>query len=147
MIVPPLLHYDGFVRSLMRSLAVLGAVVLLTACDEVAGPSAALNERFTLARGETSEVQPIRTFITFVGVDGDSRCPGDALCITGGDARVLIDVQSTGPGRRYELHTGDLKPVVHDGSTITMVDLRPYPFSSLPPIQPDDYRVTLTVSR
>src|SRR5690349_10698799 len=101
-------------RSLVITLVLAMSAALTIGCDEIAGPSAPLEQRFTLARGETSEVIPIRTFITFVAVEGDSRCPGDAICITGGDARVLIDVRSTGPARRYELHTGDMQPVTHD---------------------------------
>ncbi len=91
-------------------------------------------------------VQGTRTSITFTGVEGDSRCPADAICIQGGDARVKIDVESDGSLHRYELHTGDMKPVEHEGLTITLVQLSPYPFSSTT-INPEDYRATLTVSR
>ena len=131
----------------MRCLTIALAALLLSACTDMTGPSVALNERFTIAPGETAQVTTTRTSITFVGVDPDSRCPGDAICIHGGDARVLIDVRSSGPLRRYELHTSDLTPVVHDGLTIAMTDLQPYPFASLPPIKPADYRVTLTVTK
>jgi hypothetical protein len=131
----------------MRFLTMTLAALSLVACSDMTGPSVMLNERFTLAPGETAQVTTIRTSITFIGVDQDSRCPGDAICVTAGDARVLIDVQSTGPTRRYELHTSDLKPVVHDDLRIAVTDLQPYPFASLPPIKPADYRVTLNATK
>ena len=39
-----------------------------------------------------------------------------------------------------------MRPVQHDGRTITLLQVAPYPFSTRP-IQPQDYRVTLKVSR
>ena len=45
-----------------------------------------------------------------------------------------------------ELHTGDMQPVRHDELTIHLVQLAPYPFSSRP-FTPDEYRVTLRVTR
>ncbi len=130
----------------MRLRLLLLTLLAFTACNDLTGPTVSLNERFTLAPGETAQLKTLRTFITVIGVEGDSRCPADAFCIQGGDARVQIDVQSNGPKRRHELHTGDLRPVVHGDLTITMTDLQPYPFSARI-IKPEDYRVTLTVTR
>jgi len=85
--------------------------------------------------------------LRFDGVSGDSRCPGDAICIQGGDALVQIAVlPRRGTARSYDLHTGDMRPVAHEDLTIALVELSPYPFSSRP-IQPSDYRATLRVSR
>jgi hypothetical protein len=39
-----------------------------------------------------------------------------------------------------------VKPVVHEGLTIALVELMPYPFSART-IAPTDYRATLTVTR
>ena len=44
------------------------------------------------------------------------------------------------------LQTGDLRPVVHNGLTIALVQLSPYPFSART-IAPDEYRATLKVTR
>ena len=86
--------------------------------------------------------------LRFEGVTDDSRCPADALCIQGGDAIVRIAVTPAGGARvDLELHTGDMKPVTYRGLTIALVQLVPYPFSSLPPIGPQDYRATLRVTR
>jgi hypothetical protein len=39
-----------------------------------------------------------------------------------------------------------MEPVTHDGLTISLVELQPYPFSSRT-IEPGDYRATLRVTR
>ena len=131
----------------MRRLVLLLTLALCTACNEVVGPSVEFNEQFTLAPGETASVKGTRTSITFVGVEGDSRCPADAICIQGGDALVHVTATTPQSSRDYELHTGDMRPVQHEGLTIALVQVQPYPFSSRPPITPDDYRVTLKVTR
>ena len=128
--------------------AVALAVLALAACDEsVTAPTVALNQEFVLAPRESAKIADTGLSIRFVGVRGDSRCPADAVCIQGGDAIVDIEVLSFGGGRQgYELHTGNLQPVVHEGLTIALVKLEPYPFSSRT-IQPDEYRATLLVTR
>ena len=84
--------------------------------------------------------------IRFGGVTGDSRCPIDVFCVTGGDAIVEIAVRSrSGPEIRYDLHTGDLRPVQHRTLTITLVQLAPDPFSTQT-IPPEAYRATLRVT-
>jgi hypothetical protein len=40
-----------------------------------------------------------------------------------------------------------MRPVQYNGYTINLVQLVPYPFSSLPAIKPDEYRTTLKVTR
>lgn len=131
------------------SLAIL-CLLVATACDEKSptAPTVPLNERFTLAPGERAAVTGAGFVVEFQGVTNDSRCPGDAICITGGDAIVQVRVTDSGEAR-YELHTGDSfrASAVHRDARIELVSLEPYPFSSLPPIQPGDYRATLTVTR
>ena len=124
------------------------AMFALAACDESpTAPTIGLSQEFVLAPGEAATIANTGFRIRFVGVRGDSRCPADAVCILGGDAVVAIEVLSFGGGRHeYDLHTGDLRPVVHEGFTIALVKLEPYPFSSRT-IQPDEYRATLRVTR
>jgi hypothetical protein len=106
-----------------------------------------LNEQFVLAPDEAATILDAGIRVRFVGVLGDSRCPADAVCVTGGDAIVRIEVLSFGAGLQpYELHTGDMRPVQHGNLTIALVQLDPYPFSA-GRIQPDDYRATFRVSR
>jgi hypothetical protein len=124
------------------------AMLALVACDEgPTAPTVGLNQEFVLAPGEVAKLADTGLRLRFVEVRGDSRCPADAICIHGGDALVRIDVLSFGGGAQaYDLHTGDMRPAVHEGFTIALVNLAPYPFSSKT-ILPDEYRATLRVTR
>jgi hypothetical protein len=84
--------------------------------------------------------------VRFVNVVGDSRCPGDALCIAGGDAIVRIDITVGGVNAARDLHTGTMQPVTHQGVRVELVSLDPYPFASRP-FHPSEYRATLRVVR
>ena len=101
---------------------------------------------FTLAPGEGRRIEAESATVTFVGVSGDSRCPADAICVWGGSATVTIAVASGVASQGHELLTGDMRPVVHNGLTIALVQLSPYPFSSRT-IAPGEYRATLKVTR
>lgn len=127
---------------------VLGVVVgTLAACDEsMTGPSVALDKTFVVAPGEVVSITDTSALLQFHGVDGDSRCPADAICIQGGDAVVRVSVTTGGRRRDYELHTGSMQPVRHDDLTIALVELSPYPFSSRT-IAPGEYRASLRVTR
>jgi len=124
----------------------LVSLVTLTACGGPSAPAVRLNEKFVLRRGEAVTIADTGIAIRFAGVEGDSRCPADALCIQGGDAIVRIEVTSAnGSVTTYDLHTGDMRPAVLGSLTIALVQLSPYPFSARP-IEPDDYRATLRVT-
>jgi len=135
----------------MRPFLVVLCLLAVTACDEQnpVGPTVGVNERFTLAPNEVATVRDLGLNVQFVNVTGDSRCPGDAICIQGGDALVHVRVLEGGAVSSYELHTGDSSraTVTHNQVRISLIELQPYPFSSRPPIVPGDYRATLTVSR
>jgi hypothetical protein len=119
----------------------------MTACaGSASAPTTPVDTEFTLAPGEGRAIEDESVTIRFVGVSGDSRCPADALCIQGGSAAVGIAVVSGLSTRAYELHTGNMEPVFHDGLRIALVNLSPYPFSSRT-IPPGEYRATLKVSR
>jgi hypothetical protein len=105
-----------------------------------------LNSEFVLAPGEAAFIDDATASVRFNRVSGDSRCPADVVCIQGGDAIVSVTVTTTSGSRDHELHTGSMAPVRHDDLTITLVQLMPYPFSS-GPIQPNDYRATLLVTK
>ena len=130
--------------------ALLGMCLLVaTAClrDSPVAPTP-VDRQVVLAAGAQTAVEGAGVSIRFEGVSGDSRCPGDAICITGGDAVVRITVlPAGGAAAAYDLHTGDMRPITHGALTIALVELSPYPFSSLPKIEPGDYRATLRVTR
>jgi len=106
-----------------------------------------ISREVVLAPGQTVSVSDAGIALRFDGVSGDSRCPIDAICIQGGDALVQIVVlPARGGSQAYALHTGDMRPVIHEDLTIALVELSPYPFSARP-ILPADYRATLRVTR
>jgi hypothetical protein len=113
----------------------------------VVGPANPIDRPFTLAVGDSTTISNANLAVEFTGVTGDSRCPADAICIQGGDAIVHIRVTGNGSAT-YELHTGDTSraTAAHGPYRISLVELKPYPFSSSP-IQPGDYRATLIVRR
>jgi hypothetical protein len=135
----------------MRPLVAVLCLLAATACDENSpiGPSYPLNQRFTIAAGETAIVEGAGLRLQFLRVTGDSRCPADALCILGGDAIVHVQVMDDDGGRAdYQLHTGDpaRAAVTHRQVRIELVELQPYPFSNRA-ITPGDYRATLIATR
>jgi len=130
----------------MRHALIAIAVAVCAACSP-ASPTARLNENFVLSPGESTSVSGTNVIVRFVGVQGDSRCPADAVCIQGGDAIVRVEVlPSTGGATTYDLHTANSQPVRHVDVFIALVELAPYPFASRP-TQPGDYRATLRVTR
>lgn len=138
-----------FVR--MRELACLVAMLLALVAEgcssSPSAPSADLNESITLSLGQTVRLSEARFSLTFDGVSSDSRCPGDAICITGGDAVVDVTVAPwVGSAVRYQLHTGGVGEVRHGSYTIALEQLMPYPFSSRP-FDPASYQATLRVTQ
>ena len=132
---------------MMRFIPAAITLVALAGCQSSSvGPSTPATREVVVAQGATTTITNGLT-VKFVAVAGDSRCPGDATCITGGDAVVKLQVTSGGAAREVELHTGNQQPVTSDGATFELLQLMPYPFSSLPPIAPGDYRATLRVTR
>jgi hypothetical protein len=122
------------------------ASVLAFACDNPAGPTPVLGDEFTLAPGEQAQVEGTQLGVKFISVAGDSRCPMNALCITGGDALVKIEAVSSSGKTPYDLHTGDMQPVKHGEFTVALVQLQPYPFAGKT-TEPGDYRATLRVTK
>jgi hypothetical protein len=122
----------------------LGASACLENSPAEPGP---VDVQVVLAPGQQSAVAGTPLSLRFEAVTGDSRCPGDATCITGGDAVVRIAVIQASRARAdYDLHTGYSSPVSHNGYSISLVELMPYPFTTRP-IDPRDYRATVRVAR
>jgi hypothetical protein len=109
-------------------------------------PAPPSRQQFVLAPGQSAAIQGTAFALRFDAVEGDSRCPADALCILGGDAVVKVSVLAAASAQAYELRTGTMRPFSYADLTVSLVQLDPYPFSSRP-IAPDDYRATLLVTR
>ena len=104
----------------MRGAKLILLLTVMAGCvsSSPAGPSGPVNVQVVLAPGETAQIDGTSRRLRFQGVMGDSRCPADAFCITGGDALVRIDViPSRGPSTTYDLHTGSLQPISHEDVT------------------------------
>ena len=134
----------------MRStcLFLLGAIVVAStvACSSM--PTVPTEPALvTLAPGASTNYGSLK--VTFVRVTGDSRCPGDALCITAGDAQAAIELDGLGPSRSAELFLVEpsKRSVEHAGFTLTFEALSPYPFLSQGPISPGAYRATFRIER
>lgn len=138
----------------MRELTFMVAVLLAVVAEGCArspttptGPSGDLNESFTLSLGQTVRLSEARFSLTFDAVSSDSRCPGDAICITGGDAVVEITVAPwVGSAVHDQLHSDGVGQVRHGSYTISLEQLMPYPFSSRP-FDPASYQATLRVTQ
>jgi hypothetical protein len=131
----------------MRIASFFFCLLLMTGCNQAqTSPTAPVDAEFTLAPGEARRIEGEQLTVKFVGVSGDSRCPADAICVLGGSATVAITIASGFSNQSYDLRTGDMQPVLHEGLTIALMQLMPYPFSARP-IAPGDYRATLKVTR
>jgi hypothetical protein len=89
--------------------------------------------------------------VTFEGVRSDSRCPTDVVCISAGDATVVVRLTApTGGQVERELHTNPGRTGTAETSylayAITLVALSPMPRSDRP-IPLGDYVATLTIER
>ena len=119
---------------------------MIVACSTDTSPTIAFDREFTLGPGQIARLAATDIALRFRDVPTDSRCPADAVCITAGDAIVVIEI---GPvhanGVRYELHTNDGTPVRHGHLAISLVQLVPYPFTGRK-IDADDYRATFRVT-
>jgi hypothetical protein len=129
----------------MRRFAVTACLVLTAACQDPPAAPTPIDRQIVLAPGE-SIVVASQVSVRFVTVAGDSRCPGDATCITAGDATVKIDISSGTEQAQRDLHTATPQPVSFQDLRIELVSLDPYPFV-FRPIPPGDYRATLRVLR
>jgi hypothetical protein len=111
-------------------------------------PSPGISITMTMTPGQRTSVDGTNLTLQFTGVSSDSRCPADALCITAGEALAVIEAtMSARGGVRLELSTLETRRAVAVGDyRVELRGLDPYPFGSLPRIQPSDYRATIEVT-
>jgi hypothetical protein len=138
---------------LTRVLTGCAALMLAAACSSSpTAPDGAFQTEVTLRPGQVTAVASTPLRVTFDRVASDSRCPANALCITSGDALVVLRVDVDGRGaaeirlRTVGGTTGENLAVDVAGYTLTIGGLQPYPMST-DPIPQGDYRVTLVVTR
>jgi hypothetical protein len=120
----------------------------LTACQPTA-PGALPRGQAVLGLGESIASADGNLGVTFIEVAQDSRCPADAVCVTLGSVRVLVQVtlgtESFQPTLTLgDMSAGDVSSIQVANSTVTLVDVQPYPLASQP-ADPRDYEITLDI--
>lgn len=104
-----------------------------------------IGRAFDIKIGETVGVGDLR--LTFKSVEGDSRCPIDAVCVWAGDAEIALKIEQGSQSAVAALHTSvEPKKTVWNGYTIAFVSIAPSK-SAATPVDPKDYRAQLVVTR
>lgn len=131
----------------MRTLTSLAVALLFTSVAGCSSPVAP-SDPVTVELAPSQSAAYGALTVQFVEVTMDSRCPATALCIQAGEAFFVIAAKTRGEATTYELQLYDRarNSVVHAGYRIAVDELGPYPFA-FTGIDPDDYRLKLTLSR
>ena len=104
-----------------------------------------LGRAFAMKIGESVTLNDLR--LTFRSVEGDSRCPIDAVCVWAGDAEIALKIEQAGKAAVAALHTTlDPKKTEWNGYTISLVSVAPSKKAATA-IDPADYRAEILVTR
>ena len=104
-----------------------------------------IGRTFDMKIGETIGVGDLR--LTFRSVEGDSRCPIDAVCVWAGDAEIALRIEQGSQAAVAALHTMlEPKKTEWNGYTIALVSVSPSR-NSATPLNPADYRAQIVVTR
>jgi len=144
-------------RHLLKSLVLTSiGSTFLSSRSEAASPAKGKKGK-TLSVGETLRFDDLS--ITFIRVKKDARCPINAMCLTAGDAEVilLVKVGSSRP-RIVSLHTNEkpdslVLPVkypkgfmgIPKSYLVSIANLNPLPYAGKKTRQ-SDYRLKLAIS-
>ena len=83
-----------------------------------------LGRSFAMKIGESITVADLR--LTFRSVEGDSRCPTDAVCVWAGDGEIALKIEQGDKAAVAALHTTlEPKKTEWEGYTIALVGLTP----------------------
>ena len=104
-----------------------------------------IGRAFEMKIGETVGVGDLR--LTFRSVEGDSRCPIDAVCVWAGDAEIALKIEQGSQAAVAALHTTlEPKKTEWNGYTIALVSVAPSR-NSATALDPKDYRAQILVTR
>jgi hypothetical protein len=140
-----------------KKFAVLAAALLAAACgneatepEEGAGTpqQAQVGDTVRLRLGASARIGTTGIVVSFNRVEGDSRCPIDAICVWQGDAAVRIELATNQQSRSSaQLHTTlDPKSVEYNGHSFRLIEVAPAPRAS-EPTRAEDYVVALEVTK
>ncbi len=110
---------------------------LITSCEKID-----LGEEITVKIGETNRVS--WNLIFTIDSINEYRCPLDLACIWSGDVDLYFNF-----GRDNEiinLYNNDTNPYTISGYTIEILDVEPYPISTVI-VDPGDVDIKLKVTR
>ena len=147
------------VTHLRSRVILLTATMTIAACNSPARdvltlPSAPnstvpLGTDFTLAPGESAAIDGQSMQLMFVKLNGDSRCPTNALiqCVWGGSAVIAVRTSSNAGTRDLPLETLVTRDTATvDGFLVRLVSVTPEPLTT-DPIPPSSYRATMRITR
>ena len=116
-----------------RALVLIAALAAAGCFNNPTGPDAVAGQPFDLKAGAISKL-PDGTWLKFEGVQSDSRCPMDVMCVWAGDAIISVILDPTGGVKTQtprEMHTQPAgSQISYAGYTITLTALAPYPRSN-----------------
>jgi hypothetical protein len=143
-------------KTLLLAVAVLPLLAgsFFTAFAQIGGSptKASLGVPFTLAPGETAEVEDSDIYVKFLNVTEDSRCPSDVVCVWAGQVSVSINLLTSDSDLgTFTLTLGaasntSMAERVVEGFRIKLTDVQPYPVSTHQ-IALSEYRASLAISK
>jgi hypothetical protein len=140
----------------LRYLAVLFTAITLGACASANAPTepvvysqAEAADSVRLRVGQTIRVDGVR--VRFTGVESDSRCPMDAICVWQGDAVAVfvveLDCECRAAAFELKLHVNfEPRSGTAYGRRLDLLVLSPYPVAASP-IKPDAYSAWVRLTR
>jgi hypothetical protein len=107
-----------------------------------------IDEVFTIGIGQSARITGEDLVLTFEEVISDSRCPREVVCVWAGVAASRVRIIHRGTPSSLVLNQPGLSEKAQEAfSDYTLTfDLQPYPQQG-ETIAPDQYRLTLTVTR
>ena len=133
----------------LRYLLILVTIVLisLTGCSKNHF-TVGLGEVFTIGVGDSARIAGEDMTVTFNEVIGDSRCPQNVTCVWEGVASSNVTIVYRGENHSIVLNQPGLtEQAEHNFMNYTLThSLHPYPREG-EEISPNDYRLTLTITK
>lgn len=108
--------------------------------------AAVRSDSATIGVGETVVFEKNGVAVTYVGLEGDSRCPIGVTCVWEGDGSVRIRLDAGASTVEGVLHT-TLEPrsLTIGGHTVSLIDVLPRPVYEKP-VAPSETRILVRVA-
>ena len=110
---------------------VLASLVSVAACSRATSATVEVvaGQSVQLAEGSSASVNADAVRVRFVGAN-DSRCPSDVVCVTAGDAAIILELRGAGAARADTVYLVRTPRSTSYGTfRFEAVDLQPYPVS------------------